>query len=223
MISQLPSSDRPREKMWERGVEALTDSEVLAVLLRTGTRGKSAVDLGREIMFSCKSDVSRLPQLSMEEWCRIDGIGPTKAGIIMAALELGKRTRQHSLSGRRISSPELVVSYFQEELGMACVENFVAVFLNAKNEVVDWETISIGSLNASIVHPREVFNRAIRRSAAAIVVLHNHPSGHPEPSSEDRAITERLSESGALVGIPLLDHIIIGKTAYYSFKQEGLL
>jgi DNA repair protein RadC len=160
----------------------------------------------------------------MEELCKFEGVGESKACQLLASIELGKRLRQvKPLRNIRMSSPSEVVGFFYAELADSKVEKFITVFLNTKNEVINWEVISIGSLNASIVHPREVFNRAIKRNAASLIAVHNHPSGHIDPSKEDVNITKRLFEAGQLIGIPLIDHIIIGKEKYYSFKEENQL
>ncbi len=224
MIKNLPYEEQPREKLVTHGVSFLSNSELLAILLRTGTRNKSAIDLGRTIVNKFGNNINDLSQVTLEELCSIDGIGESKATQIISAIELGKRIKQTStLRGLKITSPTDVVTFFSMELSDASVEKFVVVLLNTKNEVINWEIISIGSLNASIVHPREVYSRAIKRSAASIIAIHNHPSGTIEPSREDLAITKRLSESGQLVGIPLIDHIIIGKECYYSFKEQNQL
>lgn len=224
MIKNLPYEEQPREKLVAHGVSFLSNSELLAILLRTGTRNKSAVDLGRTIVNTFGNNINELAQVTIEELCTIDGIGESKATQILSAIELGKRIKQtSSIRGLKISSPTDVVKFFNMELSDSKVEKFVIVLLNTKNEIINWEIISIGSLNASIVHPREVFNRAIKRSAASIIAIHNHPSGAIEPSKEDNAITKRLFESGQLVGIPLIDHIIIGKESYYSFKEQNQL
>lgn len=224
MIKNLPYEEQPREKLVAHGVSFLSNSELLAILLRTGTRNKSAVDLGRLIVKKFGNNINELSQVTIEELCTIDGIGESKATQIISAIELGKRVKQSTaLRGLKITSPSDVVQFFSMELSDSNVEKFVIVLLNTKNEVINWEIISVGSLNASIVHPREVFNRAIKRSAASIIAIHNHPSGAIEPSREDLGITKRLSESGQLIGIPLIDHIIIGKECYYSFKEQNQL
>ncbi|GAB6109602.1 RadC family protein [Fusibacter bizertensis] len=224
MIKNLPYEEQPREKLVTYGASFLSNSELLAILLRTGTRNKSAVDLGRLIVNKFGNNINELSQVTIEELCTIDGIGESKATQIISAIELGKRVKQSTaLRGLKITSPSDVVKFFSTELSDSNVEKFAIVLLNTKNEVINWEIISIGSLNASIVHPREVFNRAIKRSAASIIAIHNHPSGAIEPSREDLSITKRLSESGQLIGIPLIDHIIIGKSCYYSFKEQNQL
>lgn len=224
MIKNLPFAEQPREKMMSYGASHLSVSELLAILIKTGTRHKSAIELGNTIVSNCGEDITELSNITIEELCVIEGIGESKACQILAAVELGKRVKQtHAIRKSKLSSPSEVVRFFSAELSETRVEKFIAVLLNTKNEIINWEIISIGSLNASIVHPREVFIRAIKRSAASILVVHNHPSGHVDPSREDINITKRLSEAGQLIGIPLIDHIIIGKDKYYSFKEENQL
>lgn len=224
MIKALPIAEQPREKLMNQGVSQLSVSELLAILLRTGTKNSSALSLGNKIVSKCGDDLTELHQMTLEELCTIDGIGESKACQILAAVELGKRMKQSTIMRKaKLSSPNDVVSFFSAELIESKVEKFIAVLLNTKNEVINWDVISIGSLNASIVHPREVFNRAIKRSAASLIVVHNHPSGHIDPSREDINITKRLFEAGQLIGIPLIDHIIIGRDKYYSFKEENQL
>jgi len=224
MIKALPIAEQPREKLMNHGVAYLSVSELLAILLRTGTKNASALSLGNEIVSKCGDDLMELHQITLEELCMIEGIGESKACQILAAIELGKRLKQSTIMRKaKLSSPNEVVTFFSAELNESKVEKFIAVLLNTKNEVINWDVISIGSLNASIVHPREVFNRAIKRSAASLIVVHNHPSGHIDPSREDINITKRLFEAGQLIGIPLIDHIIIGRDKYYSFKEENQL
>lgn len=224
MIKALPIAEQPREKLMNHGVSQLSVSELLAILLRTGTKNSSALSLGNKIISKCGDDLTELHQITLEELCTIDGIGESKACQILAAVELGKRMKQSTVMRKaKLSSPNDVVNFFSAELNESKVEKFIAVLLNTKNEIINWDVISIGSLNASIVHPREVFNRAIKRSAASLIVVHNHPSGHIDPSREDINITKRLFEAGQLIGIPLIDHIIIGRDKYYSFKEENQL
>lgn len=224
MLKQLPLEERPREKMIYHGATYLSNSELLAIILRTGTKEKSALELGLDLIKACDNDFSILSQMTLEELCMIEGIGESKGCQILSVMELAKRIQNSPLKRKfRISSPKEVVDFFSPELSDLKVEKFIAVLLNTKNEVIGWEVISIGSLNASIVHPREVFNRAIKRSAASILVVHNHPSGHVAPSKEDHLVTSRLGEVGQIMGIPLIDHIIICKNDYYSFKEANQL
>lgn len=224
MLKNLPIDERPREKMIRFGAASLSNSELFAIILRTGTKEKSALSIGMDISKHCMNDFNEFTELTLEELCQINGIGESKACQIMASVELGKRVHTRGIKRKsKLSNPTEVVDFFKAELSNLKVEKFIGVFLNTKSEIINWEVISVGSLNASIVHPREVFSRAIKRSAASILVLHNHPSGHVSPSKEDLLITERLSEVGNVMGIPLLDHIIIGHEDYYSFKEENKL
>lgn len=223
MLKDLPKDEMPREKMIKYGPNHLSNSELLAIILRTGTKEKSALAIGCDLVKS-KETVQEISGMTVEELCAFEGIGESKACQIIAAIELGKRVHTSDIKRKvKLTSPHEVVAFFTTELKGAQVEKFICVFLNTKNEIITWEVISVGSLNASIVHPREVFNRAIKRSAASILVLHNHPSGHVTPSQEDLLITERLAEVGKITGIPLLDHLIIGHEDYYSFKEENKL
>ncbi|MBM7560762.1 RadC family protein [Fusibacter tunisiensis] len=224
MIKGIPQSEQPREKMISLGVETLSNSELLAILIRTGTKHKTAVQLAQELVNSCSGDFSEFANITLEELSGFTGIGPSKACQILAAVEVGKRVKMSGIVRRtKVSSPADIYQYFSAQLSDLKVEKFIIVLLNTKNEIINWEMVSMGSLNASIVHPREVYNRAVKRSAASILVLHNHPSGHVKPSAEDINITRRLKESGTLLGIPLIDHLIIGKDSYFSFKEENLL
>lgn len=224
MIKNVPHSEQPRERLMSIGAEALTNSELLAILIRTGSTKQSALEVGKALLAGCNDNLTELSEMTIQELCSFEGIGESKACQLLASLELGKRVKQMGILQRsKMSSPVEVVNFFNAELDNIKVEKFIGVFLNTKNEVINWEVISVGSLNASIVHPREVFNRAIRRNAASIIAVHNHPSGHISPSKEDINITKRLYEVGQLVGIPLIDHIIIGKNKYYSFKEENQL
>lgn len=224
MLKDMPINEQPREKLLEGGVERLSTAELLAIVLRTGSKNRSAIQLAFDIMAQCRDDVSEIAGLSAEELCRFEGIGESKACQILSAIELGRRVHSgHVRRGYRIGSPEDVVAFFQSELSGLKVEKFIAVLLDTKNQIINWEVVSVGSLNASIVHPREVFVRAVRKSAASIIAVHNHPSGDVTPSAEDRNLTIRLTEAGKLMGITLLDHLIIGKNTYYSFKEHELI
>ena len=221
MIKTMPENERPREKMSKNGPTALSNAELLAIIIRTGTKDKSALDLANAVIKLCESDIGELRDISLNMLTSVDGIGPSKACQIMAGIELGLRLQNSKPTmGNKITSPNDVVDVFQNTLKHYKVEHFIAVFLSTKNTIIGSETISVGSLNASIVHPREVFNRAIKKHAASIVVLHNHPSGDTTPSREDLNITTRLCEAGKILGIEVLDHIIIGFQGYYSFKEN---
>ena len=225
-IKQWPEDERPREKLQKRGVEALSDAELLALILRTGdaASGRSALDLGRELIAGFGS-LRTLAQASLTEICRVKGTGPAKAAAIKAALQLGKKLSADRLliGSDRFTSPAQVYSHYHHILRDRRKEYFLALLLDGKNRIVREVQVSEGSLNQSIVHPREVFNPAVRDSAAAVILIHNHPSGDPAPSREDREITRRLREAGELLGIKVLDHIVIGDGSYVSFVEQGLL
>lgn len=223
LLKNMPDSEKPRERLLHNGPSALSNTELLAVLIQTGTGNKSALDLAGQVLCMDKdSGVQFLSGCSQEELMSIHGIGPSKACQILAAVELGKRIYSGDFKSRpRIKSPEDIVEVLMPQMRHLKREEFRVCFLNTKNEVTGHEVISIGSLNASIVHPREVFAHAIKRSAAALILVHNHPSGNPEPSREDIEITNRLSESGLLLGIKVLDHVIVGGGKWYSLKAHG--
>ena len=225
--------EMPYEKFEKYGLEALTNSDLLAILLRTGTRELNVQQLAQylltygakgEINSKNKGSLISLYELSYEQLQGIKGIGKIKALQIMSLLELSKRiAKEKHEPNTKISSPLILSQYFMELLRHEQKECFVVTFLDAKCKMMGYQIISTGSLTASVVHPREVYKIAIQKSAYSIIVLHNHPSGDPSPSKEDIQITERLKKVGELIGIPLLDHIIIGDGIYRSFKEESYL
>lgn len=223
-IHNMLVSERPREKIINHGVEGLNNTELLAVVLQSGFKDESALVLGGRVISMLDHGLQDLTHTTYEELIAVKGIGPAKACQILSAIELGKRVavEKRQMLGK-INSPTTVVNFFQNQLRHINKEKFIVVFLNTKNIISSYEVISVGSLNASIVHPREVFNRAIKRSAAAILLVHNHPSGNPEPSKEDEAITSRLCEVGQLIGIRVLDHLIISDDKYFSFKEMDMI
>ncbi|WP_123041295.1 RadC family protein [Cohnella candidum] len=222
-LRDLPEDERPRERMMRLGAEALSHAELLAILLRTGSRRESAVHLAQRVLQD-SGGLRRFAERSWDELTHIPGIGPAKALELQASLELGRRVARSRLpEAALIASPRDAADLLMEELRRLREEHFVVLFLNTKNRVIGRQTLSIGSLNASIVHPREVFRAAIRRSSASILCAHNHPSGDPTPSPEDKQLTRRLAEAGELVGIELLDHIVIGDNRFVSLKELGCL
>lgn len=223
-MRDIPAHDRPREKMLLRGAAALTDAELVAILLRTGTAEKSALEIGSE-MTADGGLYKRLAGITdINELTQIKGLGQAKAATVLAALELGRRLASaQTLEKVHLGGPRQVAAYLMPRLRYAVKEQFVAVFLNTKNRIIGEEIISEGTLTGSLVHPREVYQPAILRHAAAIVVAHNHPSGDPNPSREDRELTAMLYKAGKNLGIPLLDHVVIGDGIYYSFQENGAL
>jgi len=222
-LKDLPRDERPRERMMRLGAEALSHAELLAILLRTGSRKESAVHLAQRVLHDC-GGLRRFAERHWDELTQISGIGPAKALELQASLELGRRVARSRLpEAVIISSPQDAANLLMEEMRHLREEHFVVLFLNTKNHVVGRETISVGSLSASIVHPREVFKVAIRRNSASILCAHNHPSGDPTPSMEDVQLTRRLRDAGDLVGIELLDHIVIGDRRFVSLKESGCM
>lgn len=220
-ITYWPETERPRERLLAKGPDALSDAHLLAILLRTGRRDSSAVQVALEILDQV-GGVGGLARAGVDELCAIQGVGPAKAAQLKAGVELGRRSMAAPLStGTRISSSADLFKHFHPALRDLKREVFKVVLLDAKNTVVKEATVSEGSLTLSIVHPREVFAFAVRESAAAVIVLHNHPSGDPTPSLEDRQLTDRLAAAGQLLGIRVLDHLIIGDGRYVSFADQG--
>lgn len=222
-LRDVPEHDRPRERMLREGAHALSDAELLAVLLRTGTHRESAVMLAQRMLKEA-GGLSRIPQLGVSEMTEIKGIGEAKALQIQAGIELGRRLSQLTQGAKPlIRSPRDAAALVMEELRYLQKEYFIALFLNTKNHVIAKETLSIGSLNAALVHPREVFRSAIRRGCASIICAHNHPSGDPTPSKEDISLTNRLVEAGNIIGIEVLDHLVIGDGIFVSLKEQGYI
>ncbi len=222
-MRELPSGERPRERMQQHGAQALSHAELLAILLRTGTRNESAVYLAQRIL-NDYGGLRKLAESGWEDLTHIRGIGPAKALQLQASIELGRRIARSKLPETvKITCPQDVADLLMEEMRHYREEQFVCLFLNTKNHVIGRQTLSIGSLNASIVHPREVFKAAIRRSSASILCAHNHPSGDPTPSAEDLQLTKRLAEAGQLLGIELLDHLVIGDSSFISLKEMGCI
>jgi DNA repair protein RadC len=220
-IREMPKVERPREKLIEKGTENLKDEELLAILLRTGTKEKSALDLAKQILR--KFSKKKFQKLKYEDLIKIKGIDEAKATTILAAIELTKRILkigEETLP--KIESIKDVVaqfSYLREKQR----EHLTALYLNARNEVVFKKHLFVGTLDANICHPREIFKYAIENNAASIILVHNHPSGDPEPSKADLEITKRIQEAGKIMGIDLLDHIIITKNKIFSFKEKKLM
>jgi DNA repair protein RadC len=219
----MPSEERPRERLIRYGPQALSTAELLAIVLRTGTKERSAIGLA-EYLLSRHEGLRGVACAGVEELAKIKGIGPVKGVQIAACVELGRRLAAHSSEGRPIiRSPEDAANLLMPEMRDAPKENFKSLLLDTKNRVMKVLTVSVGSLDASIVHPREVFRDAVAAGAASVVAAHNHPSGDPTPSAEDRQVTKRLMEAGQVLGIELLDHLIIGDGRWVSMKQQGLM
>ena len=220
-IKDLPKSDRPREKLVAKGAENLKDSELLAILLRTGKAGKNVIEIASQIL--AKYSKKRLLQMSYEDLVKIGGIDSAKATTLLAAFELSKRAMEvNDTNLPSINDAKDAVAQLADLRDLK-KEHFVALYINARNKLIHRDLVSVGTLNANLVHPREVFEPAIARSSVQVVVAHNHPSGDSEPSEDDLVITKKLVEGGKLLGIEVIDHIIITKTGYLSFKDKKLI
>lgn len=222
-IKELPLGMRPRERLISLGPDVLSLSELIAIIIGSGSKKDSAIQLSQRLI-NQPGGLSQLINASVEELQQVEGVGPAKACQIKAAVELSKRIS--NITGDQlpvIKSPQDVTNLVMEEMRFLDREHFKTVILNTKNQVLAIDTVSIGSLNTSIVHPREVFKNPIKKSAAAIILLHNHPSGDPTPSREDIDVTKRLVDGGQILGIDVLDHIIIGNRRFVSLKEKNMM
>ena len=223
-VKDLPLDDRPREKLILRGSQNLSDAELIAILLRTGKKGKSVLEIARELI-SNEGNVATLATKTIDSLQKVSGIGKDKAATLAAAFELSRRIlyQEKLYSKRKITSPQEIAEIFIPMLRDDNKEKFIVVCLNSANKIIKQETISIGNLNSSIVHPREIYKVAIDCSSASIILIHNHPSGNPEPSNEDIRITKKIVESGKILDIPVFDHLIIAGETYTSFVEKRLI
>jgi DNA repair protein RadC len=220
-VTQHPLSERPREKMLSKGTEHLSNAELLAILLRTGTKDKSVFRLAEEILSLEKSGILFLSECSPEDLACIKGIGKAKACQILAGIELGRRIATKPRDDKiKCNNPDAIVALFMENMRYYKKEIFKVLLINTKGEIIGTDEISVGDLSNTVIHPREVFLPAIKRSAAAVVFVHNHPSGDPTPSNDDIKTTNRLVEAGKIIGISVWDHIIIGDGKYVSLKEK---
>ena len=216
-IKDLPEQNRPRERFLKYGPETLSDAELFAIFLRTGTIGENVTDMSNRLI--AEYGLDKLFDCSLKELQKIKGIGPGKAMQILAMAELGKRHNQSKAPLKKITCAEDVFNYFHERLKDKKEEHFYILMLNTQNNIIAEQLISKGILDASIIHPREIFKPAIKNSASKIILVHNHPSGDPKPSAEDIDITKRLKEAGEGLDIKVLDHVILGKDSYWSSKE----
>ena len=225
MVRDLPLEERPREKLLFYGATALSNAELLAILLRSGTKKKSVLRVAEEILAHIKEQgLAGMVHISVPELAKIDGVGKVKAATLQAAIELGRRlSMQQAAKIVVIHGPEDVAHYAMPRYRFEQREHLAVMRLNTKNHILGMPEVSVGSLSASIVHPREVFRAAIDYAAAAMILLHNHPSGDPTPSREDIAVTERLVKAGKIMDIPVLDHVVLGRERFTSLKEKGLL
>jgi DNA repair protein RadC len=224
VLESLRSVDRPRERLWALGAPALAAPELLAILLGTGTRSGDVLSTAQALLASANGSLRRLATRPASEWQRQGGIGPTKAARLLAAFELGVRMAQEERPAvLRIHDPQDVVRIFAPRLRDLSVEEFHLLALDTQSQVLREVLVTRGILNSSLVHPREVFRPAIAEAAAGIIIVHNHPSGDPTPSAEDRAVTRQLVAAGQLLDLPVYDHVIVAGDRWLSFSQAGLL
>ena len=223
-IKEIPKEERPRERLIRYGVEVLSNEELLAILLKTGTKRKSAKDLAITILSKLK-DIHDLDSINYNTLASINGVGPAKACTIITAIELGKRAKNkfNSLNSIKITNSDIVFKYFNNIFYNKKQEFFYCIYLDNKKRVIETKLLFIGTINQSLVHPREIYKEAILLSASAIICIHNHPSGIVDPSREDMELTQRLVEVGYLMGIKVVDHLIIGSNNYFSFADEGMI
>jgi DNA repair protein RadC len=226
-IREMPKDDRPREKLAARGASALSDAELVAILLRTGVEGANAVEVARQLIAE-NGSLGSLSRCTVRELAKIKGIGFAKGAQLAAAFGLGQRLARESLAREKIDTPERVYALLGSEMRALHKESLRIILLDTRYYLIRVEGVSLGSVNESIAHPRDVFRPALIYSAYAVVVVHNHPSGDPAPSQADHSLTRRLREAAELLQIKLLDHVIIGAPAegrlpYFSFKEMGVL
>ncbi|MDX1700678.1 MAG: DNA repair protein RadC [Melioribacteraceae bacterium] len=222
-VKELPFDDRPREKLFLRGVDKLSNAELIAILLRTGTKGRSVVEIAQGLLLN--ENLANLAARSVEYFTKIEGIGRDKAAVLASSFELARRilNSEKWYSRIKITSPEELAELFIPILRDENKEKFLVVCLNSSNQIIKYEVISVGNLNSSIVHPREVFRTAIDNNSASIFLIHNHPSGNLEPSTEDISVTKRLIEAGNIIDIKVLDHLIVSNEGFTSFVQRRII
>ena len=220
-MATVPVVDRPREKLLRAGAGALGDSELIALLLGSGTRARGALLVAQDVLMTAEG-APGLARIGVDALCRIGGVGPSRAARLLAAVELGRRTLFGDPGDRpQMLSSKALAAYLLPRYAGSAVERFGVMLLDQKQRVIRSEILTVGTIDAGMMHPREVFRVALLASASYVVVFHNHPSGDPSPSTEDRFATRRLRDAGEMVGIPLLDHVILGATECYSFRQAG--
>ncbi len=222
-IKSIPKDERPQEKLLKYGANSLSNSELIAIILRTGSKDENVIMLSQRILKEDGIGLRNIAEGTLEKFKSFKGISDAKASQLLALSELSKRISTLKTERIKISSPNDAAVVMMEEMRYYKKEYFKIILLDTKNNILKVSEISVGSLNSSIVHPREVFAEAIVNSSSSIILVHNHPSGEPEPSNEDIALTNRLAECGKIIGIKIIDHIIIGDGIFYSFKEEGLI
>lgn len=223
-IKSIPINDRPRERLLEKGSSSLSDAELLVIILGSGNKNKDVKEIA-ESLLSTINNISELKNLNYQELIKIEGIGKAKACILLSLIELAKRMNQsiNTINNKIFNRPDIIFEYFKNKLDNENQENFYCVYLDSKKKIINSKLLFKGTVDRSLVHPREIFKEAYLLSASSIICIHNHPSGNINPSKEDIFLTKMLKEIGNLMGIEISDHIIIGKEEYYSFFENGEL
>ena len=222
-ITDWPIDERPREKLMQKGAQSLSDAELLAIFLRTGIRGKTAVDLARELLSEYGS-LRTLLQADQQRFCQSQGLGNAKYALLQATLEMGRRHLQEKLNkGSALTDPQTAIQFLRSQLRDYPHEVFACLFLDNRHRIINYREISHGTINGASVHPRTVVQHALHENAAATILAHNHPSGASQPSQSDQEVTNQLKQALALIDVRVLDHIIIGDSEHFSFASEGLL
>lgn len=221
-IKDIPIEDRPCERLIEKGVESLSNEELLAIILKTGSKGNSAKDLGSQILSKIEN-IKKLNDINLEFLKSFKGVGVSKACNLLAAIELGKRINNEvdTIKNIKLTSADIVYKYYKEKIGNKKQEYFYAIYLDNSKKIISDKLLFIGTINYSLVHPREIFKEAYLLGATAIICIHNHPGGNPVPSKQDFEVTNNLLDASKILGIKLLDHIIITKNNYYSFLENN--
>lgn len=223
MIREMKQEERPRERLLAHGAAVLHTHELLAIILRSGSKDESVIDISKRLFHKYDS-LKALAHAPLTDYQKIRGIGTSKAVELKAAFELGRRSIQEVFEGHiTLHNPEQIFHFLKSQYEMKTQEHLIALFLNTKGHLIKKEVLFIGSLNASIIHPRTIFRSAVEHSAAAMILCHNHPSGDPTPSHHDIDMTKRIQESSEMMDIPLMDHVIIGRDRYFSFKEKGVI
>lgn len=220
-IKEMPTDTKPREKLLFYGVENLSNTDLISIIIRTGTKGENAIDIASHILKNVGS-INNLANIGVRELSKINGVGNVKAITILAAIELGKRATSKEIQIKMsLTNSKSVHDSFKRFFKNIKQEKFMAIYLDTKKNLINYKTLFVGTVDHSIVHPREIFNEAIRLSASSLIIIHNHPTGDLTPSKNDIEVTEKIKESGLMLGIPLLDSIITNGEEYYSFNDQN--
>ncbi|MFA7435564.1 MAG: DNA repair protein RadC [Bacilli bacterium] len=222
MVKEMPLADRPRERLLKYGVKSLANYEILAIILGTGSKNLSVLDLAKTVLIDLE-EINRLNEITVTELMKIKGIGKAKAISIIAAIELGKRVNKPLTGSIKITNSRIAYDYLKDSLQNENQENLVCIYLNNNSEIINTKTITVGSINNTVFNPRDILKWALKYSAVAIIIAHNHPSGNIAPSKEDVIVTRNIVQAAKLVDVLIVDHIIIGKNKYYSFLENKKL